>query len=197
MDAETYWLAMEPVRQDIARALQGVTTMPVDLMCLTPQERTIYQALVDAAEAGKVCPDHLDLNELVGYESTSSSSGAVRRLVKKGLIVREIDSNRFRRIQIVATGKWTKPSPHMRMTAPFKPRGTHDPRPLKKAIVDLMEGLLDEEGECVGQEIADDASLDFASLLRLEKRLDRAKELVVRRKGHFLTNPGKPYKGRL
>lgn len=122
MDAETYWLAMEPVRQDIARALQGVTTMPVDLMCLTPQERTIYQALVDASEAGQVCPNYLDLNEMVGYESASASVGVVKRLEVKGLI-RVVRYQRFRRVQIVATGLWTARSPSMHVERAHVPRG--------------------------------------------------------------------------
>lgn len=64
--------------------------MPVDLICLTPQERTIYQALVDAAENSLVCPNYLDLNELVGYESASASVGVVKRLEAKGLIWQRI-----------------------------------------------------------------------------------------------------------
>ncbi len=72
---------------DARLAIRGATTMPVDLICLTPQERTIYQALVDAAENSLVCPNYLDLNELVGYESASASVGVVKRLEAKGLIV--------------------------------------------------------------------------------------------------------------
>lgn len=103
-------------------AMQGATTMPVDLICLTPQERTIYQALVDAAENKQVCPNYLDLNELVGYESASASVGVVKRLEAKGLIVVS-RYQRFRRVQIVATGLWTARSPSMHVERPHVPRG--------------------------------------------------------------------------
>jgi len=99
-------------------AMQGATTMPVDLICLTPQERTIYQALVDAAENKQVCPNYLDLNELVGYESASASVGVVKRLEAKGLIVVS-RYQRFRRVQIVATGLWTARSPSMHVERPI------------------------------------------------------------------------------
>lgn len=169
--------------------------MPVDLICLTPQERTIYQALVDAAENSLVCPNYLDLNELVGYESSSSSPAVVGRLEDKGLIVRTIDNNRFRRIKIVATGKWTKPSPDMRTSSPFVVKGTHDPNPLTKAMIDMVKLLFSTEDEAeaekLAREVLDYSIFGFPSLLKLEKRIDRVKELVVRRKGHFLTNPDK------
>jgi len=47
---------------------------------LTLKERVIYEALVDAAENDQVFPNYLDLNEIVGYESASSSVEVVKRL---------------------------------------------------------------------------------------------------------------------
>lgn len=84
---------------------------------LTESERVIYEALVKAAEAGLPAPDHLELNCKIGRSSTSTSPRIVGRLVKKGLIEREI-FQRSRRICIVATGKCTampmSTAPHWR-----------------------------------------------------------------------------------
>lgn len=101
---------------------QGEMTMQIDMPCLSPQELVIYQAILAAAEMGQVCPNYLDLNELAGYESASSSVGVVKRLEQKGLI-RVVRYQRFRRVQIVATGKWTARSPSMHVERPHVPRG--------------------------------------------------------------------------
>lgn len=103
--------------------------MPVDLICLTPQERIIYQALVEAACLNQVCPNYLDLNELAGYESASASPGVVKRLEQKGLI-RVMRYQRFRRVQIVATGDWTARSPSMHVEHAHVPRGTRSSHPV-------------------------------------------------------------------
>lgn len=122
----------------LARTTQGETTMPTELLCLSQQERVIYQALVDAADNDQVCPNYLDLNELAGYESASSSVGVVKRLECKGLI-RVVRYQRFRRVQIVATGKWTARSPSMHVERPHVPRGARrmvatDRKPYKRGL---------------------------------------------------------------
>jgi len=89
---------------------------------LTLKERVIYEALVDAAENDQVCPNYLDLNEIVGYESASSSVDVVKRLEQKGLI-RVVRYQRFRRVQIVATEKWTARHPSMHVERLHVPRG--------------------------------------------------------------------------
>jgi DNA-binding MarR family transcriptional regulator len=97
---------------------------------LSPAEQAIYRALYDAAEAGQVCPNYLDLNEVAGFESSSASPGVVKRLEAKGLIA-VVRYQRFREVQIVATGKWTARSRAMHKDNPHVPRGTRSrgPRP--------------------------------------------------------------------
>jgi len=89
---------------------------------LTAWEMIVYDAIYNAAEAGEVCPNWLDLNELMGAESSSTSPKYVRRLEEKGLIIVN-RYQRFREVQIVATGKWTKRSEAMHVVRPHVPRG--------------------------------------------------------------------------
>ena len=90
---------------------------------LSSYDRAIYLELCRAAEANEVCPNYLDLNEVAGYESASSSPHAVARLEAKGLIVVK-RYQRFREVMIVATGKWTAKHPAMKTLKPHVPRGT-------------------------------------------------------------------------
>lgn len=85
-------------------------------------DRAIYFELCRAAEAGEVCPNYLDLNEVAGYESASASPYAVARLEAKGLIIVK-RYQRFREVQIVETGKWTAKHPSMHTDRPHVPRG--------------------------------------------------------------------------
>ncbi|CAB4120811.1 hypothetical protein UFOVP5_48 [uncultured Caudovirales phage] len=97
---------------------------------LSHYDRAIYAELVRATEAGEVCPNYLDLNEVAGYESASSSAHSVARLERLGLVcVRRYQ--RFREVQIVATGKWTARHPSMHVERPHVPRGSisRGPRP--------------------------------------------------------------------
>lgn len=89
---------------------------------LTRWEAIIYREISDAAERGDICPNWLDLNEALGAESSSTSPKYVRRLEEKGLIVVK-RYQRFREVQIVATGKWTKRSEAMHVERPHVPRG--------------------------------------------------------------------------
>lgn len=89
---------------------------------LTPAEAIVFQAINAAAENDEVCPNVLDLLELVGCESLSTPPTIVKRLEAKNLI-RVIRYQRFRRVQIVATGKWTARSPSMHVERPHVPRG--------------------------------------------------------------------------
>lgn len=90
---------------------------------LAPNEAIIYDELCRAAEAGEVCPNYLDLNELVGLESSSASPSIVGRLERKGLIF-VVRFQRFRRVKIIATGQWTARSPAQHVERPHVPRGT-------------------------------------------------------------------------
>lgn len=105
---------------------------------LNEQERVIYEAIFAAAENDLVCPNYLDLNEVAGYESASSSPSVVKRLEIKGLI-RVVRYQRFRRVQIVATGKWTARHPSMHVERLHVPRGARrsvatDRKPYKEGL---------------------------------------------------------------
>ena len=89
---------------------------------LTQNEAIIYDELCRAASAGAVCPNYLDLNELVGFESSSASPNIVARLERKGLIVVR-RYQRFREVQITATGEWTARSPSQHVERAHVPRG--------------------------------------------------------------------------
>lgn len=142
---------------------------------LTRNERIVYEALVRAAEDGRVCPDHLELNDEPGYESTSASPTVVGRLEEKGYI-KVIQRQTSREVWIAATGKWTAPNPKVRSRAPLVPRGAHDSSPLLFALSELG----------VTEERAHHFVKDFRSIMSLEKRLNRAVELTERRKMGFI-----------
>lgn len=89
---------------------------------LTWAERTVLHALAEAAANGMPCPNYLDLNELVGFESSSASPGVVKRLEQKGLIV-VMRYQRFRRVKINATGQWTARHESQRSVRKHVPRG--------------------------------------------------------------------------
>lgn len=186
----------------LARTTQGETTMPSatvfpfamlsreerdrlikaaqEVCGLSEDEVIIYAALFDAAERGLPCPTGEDLNDLTGRSSDSASRNVVERLVeRKGLIRRDKNNQRFRRVQIVATGKWTAESEEMRTTGVHTPRGTHDPKPLARAIQDLADAT----------EAVDHIVNTLGGLLKFENLVDRVKELTVRRKQHFLVKP--------
>lgn len=96
---------------------------PTGVDSLSRYDRAIYLELCRAAEANEVCPNYLDLNEVAGYESASSSPHAVARLEAKGLIVVK-RYQRFREVMIVETGQWTQRHPAMKTVKPHVPRGT-------------------------------------------------------------------------
>lgn len=89
---------------------------------LTQWEMIAYDAIYNAAESGEPCPLNLDIEMMLGCNSTSTAPKVVRRLERKGLIVVE-RFQKYRRIQVVATGKWTADSPSMHVARPHVPRG--------------------------------------------------------------------------
>lgn len=89
---------------------------------MTPNETIIYDALCGTAARGEVCPNYLLLNELINAESSSTSPAIVKRLEDRGLI-RVLRFQRFREVQIVATGEWTMKSPNQQTSSPHVPRG--------------------------------------------------------------------------
>jgi hypothetical protein len=96
---------------------------------LSYPEQLVYEALREAAANGDQCPLNLDLEMITGFNSGSMGPVLVQRLERKGLIVVE-RYQRFRRVQIVATGQWTARSPSQHVERPHVPRGTWtNPRP--------------------------------------------------------------------
>ncbi|WP_231957948.1 hypothetical protein [Novosphingobium resinovorum] len=89
---------------------------------MTPNETIIYDELCRVAEAGEACPNYLDLNELIGAESSSTSPSIVKRLEDRGLIT-VIRFQRFRQVKICATGHWTMKAPNQKTTSAHVPRG--------------------------------------------------------------------------
>lgn len=89
---------------------------------LTPNQAIVYAALCQAADASEPCPLNLDLEMLLGCGSGSTAPTAVKRLEQYGFI-RVIRFQRFRRVQICATGKWTCQPPSQKTTSQHVPRG--------------------------------------------------------------------------
>ncbi|GHC97596.1 hypothetical protein [Novosphingobium pokkalii] len=98
----------------------------VSLAGLTWTERTTYRALAEAAEAGLPCPSNIDIEMLCGYNSCSMGPVMVKRLERKGFI-RVERYQRFRIVEIVATGARTARAANMRADTPHIPKGTHTP----------------------------------------------------------------------
>lgn len=144
---------------------------------LTQAEMRAYDMLYAAAENNEPCPPSMDIEDGLGFSSTSMGPKLIARLERKGLI--EVKRyQRFRQVKIMATGKWTKQSEEMRSSKPHVPRGTHDPKPLESALAELA-------AMGVSCEALEHSS--FQSLLSVEKKLLRVMELIQRRKVHFLT----------
>jgi hypothetical protein len=138
---------------------------------LTQAETIVYQMVYEAAEQGQPCPLNLDLEDAAGYESTSMGAKTIARLEAKGYLVVE-RSQKARRAQVTATGKWTAWPEWHRSGAPRVDRGSHDPTALLRALSVEVDGL----------------DVDTLSGLNaLERLLDRARELVARRKIGVLT----------
>ena len=92
---------------------------------LTWSERAVYDAIQEAAEGGLPCPINMDLEALINCSSTSQGAKVVAALEAKGLIiVRRFQ--RFRRVQIVETGKWTAKPDNQQTTRPHVPRGARN-----------------------------------------------------------------------
>ena len=89
---------------------------------LAPAERIAYQLIHHAAEHGHPCPVNIDLEVATGFNSTSMGPKLVRKLEGRGLI-RVSRYQRFRLVEIVATGKQTARHPSMHGDRPLVRRG--------------------------------------------------------------------------
>lgn len=106
---------------------------PAILAALPRSEEVIYRALVEAAERGERCPLNIDLEMLAGYSSCSMGTAVLQRLEKRGLIVVR-RFQRFREVQITATGKWTtRPASQVSHVA-------HVPRGMGRARLEAQAG---------------------------------------------------------
>ncbi len=116
--------------------------LAVDLgQFLTPAEHIVLAELTTAAEQGFVCPLNLDLEMIIGCSSGSTVPKVIARLESKGFI-RVRRYQRFREVQITATGQWTARSPSMHVERPHVPRGTHTaPRPEGGRIAKLARRM--------------------------------------------------------
>jgi hypothetical protein len=89
---------------------------------LAPAERIAYQLINHAAEHGQPCPVNIDLEVATGFNSSSMGPKLVRKLESRGLI-RVSRFQRFRLVEIVATGKQTARHPSMHADRPLVRRG--------------------------------------------------------------------------
>jgi hypothetical protein len=89
---------------------------------LAPAERIAYQLINHAAEHGHPCPVNIDLEVATGFNSTSMGPKLVRKLESRGLI-KVSRFQRFRLVEIVATGKQTARHPSMHADRPLVRRG--------------------------------------------------------------------------
>lgn len=89
---------------------------------MSPTETIIYDALCEAAANKRPCPTNLDLEMMIGCESSSTAPSIVRRLQERGLI-EVLRWQRFRTVRISATGQWTMKAPNQQTTSPHVPRG--------------------------------------------------------------------------
>lgn len=108
---------------------------------LTPWETMAYEALCIAAERGEPCPVNLDLEVLVGANSTSMGPKLVRRLEEKGFI-KVMRFQRFREVEIVATGQRTARSASMHVARPHVPRGAGSASPVPTERKGYRKGRL-------------------------------------------------------
>ncbi len=85
-------------------------------------ERIAYRLINHAAETGRPCPVNIDIEVATGFNSSSMGPKLVRKLERRGLI-RVSRFQRFRLIEIVATGKQTARHPSMHGDKPLVRRG--------------------------------------------------------------------------
>jgi len=85
-------------------------------------ERIAYRLINHAAENDQPCPVNIDLEVAAGFNSSSMGPKLVRKLESRGLI-RVSRFQRFRLVEIVATGKQTARHPSMHGERPLVRRG--------------------------------------------------------------------------
>ncbi|KQM18392.1 hypothetical protein [Novosphingobium sp. Leaf2] len=89
---------------------------------MSPSETIIYDALCEAARDKMPCPSNLDLEMMIGCNSSSVAPTIVARLEARGLI-EVLRWQRFRTVKICATGEWTMKASNHQTTSAHVPRG--------------------------------------------------------------------------
>lgn len=103
---------------------------------MTKAETVVLAMIEEAAENQWPCPVNIDLEVAAGFSSCSMGSKIVRLLERKGLVIVE-RSQKARRVQVIASGKWTAwPSWHKAGVVRMD-RGAHDDSFLIAALVAL------------------------------------------------------------
>jgi hypothetical protein len=103
---------------------QAILPLPPHVQAdeLGTAERITYQLINHAAETGRPCPVNIDIEVAAGFNSSSMGPKLVRKLESRGLI-RVSRFQRFRLVEIVATGKQTARHPSMHGDRPLVRRG--------------------------------------------------------------------------
>lgn len=114
---DTFW-------SNVSAAFPATLPMPAHVCAndLPPAERIAYALINHAAEFGEPCPVNIDLEVATGFNSSSMGPKLVRKLENRGLI-RVSRFQRFRLVEIVATGKQTARHPSMQTDRPLVRRG--------------------------------------------------------------------------
>ena len=93
---------------------------------LSLEERITLDLLISAAACGAPCPTNIDIEVACDFDSSSMGPKMVRKLEARGLI-RVERYQRFRVVEIVATGQRTGRHPSMRCDRPLVRKGEKAP----------------------------------------------------------------------
>lgn len=110
--------------EECGRAVPEALPLPGHVRAddLDAAERIAYRLINHAAEHGRPCPVNIDIEVAAGFNSSSMGPKLVRKLESRGLI-RVSRFQRFRLVEIVATGKRTARHPSMHGDRPLVRRG--------------------------------------------------------------------------
>lgn len=166
-----------------AELCRGAVVMLVaqraSISLLSQAEVKIYQMVNTAAEQGEPCPVNIDLEDAAGFSSCSMGSKIIARLEAKGHVLVE-RSQKARRVQIIATGKWTAWPDWHKSEATRMDRGAHDDSFLLGALVRLG----------IPRDMALMKVATLQELNRLSKDLERIQTLAGRRIGGIVRGEG-------
>jgi len=132
----------------------------------------VFEHLAEAAENGLPCPTNIEIEALIGANSSSMGARAIEVLEKRGLI-RVSRSQKARLVTIVATGKTTAPPVSMKQVTPLVHRaGTVDDRAAWDAAL-ATDVVADPDDDPDDDDGAEDAPMDLAVLPALSRPVQR------------------------